>query len=177
MLRTKPGGARLGVDSVMEYMEHPISGLVATNGVAYSSVATIGTTAVTVLDQLIDPGIPLSLKELEVGFTQKFTGLNGSVGGSIAYYWQVRSETRVPSAGAVVKYTSSYCNVTGSYLKAIGTLIALEDTFSGYVNVGSVPYAPIRILLTAIGVTAANVEGKVKNSTYIRMVGNAIPGC
>ena len=174
--QVKPGGARLGVELPFHYVRHFVEGLVATDGIQYSAVATVGTTAVEILNQLIDPGINLHLKELEVSFTQKFEGLNGSFVGSMNYYWQIRPEARIPSGGFAVNFTGTYINITGTIVKAVGTLATSEDTFEGYAPVGSIPYAPIRLVLTAIGIQASILTGKVKNTSYVRFVGAPIPG-
>ena len=155
------------------------NGLVATDGVQYSAIATFGTTAVQILSSLIDPGFNVALKKIEVGLTQSFTGLNGSFVASMNYYWQVRSEYKEIGGTPSAPYEkqSALVNITGTYQKAVGTLAASEDTFSGYIPIGSLPYAPVRLILTAIGPDRAAVcQGRVKNSSYIRLVGNIIPG-
>lgn len=178
MVRVKPGGIRAGLETRITDIFKPVTGVTATDGVVYSSVATVGTTAVEVFTTLIDPGITLGIQELSAGFTQKFTGLNGSVAGSLAYYWRVRTEAKVlGSGGAFTNLTGAYVNVTGTQAKLVGTLVAYEDTFShNALSLGSIPYAPVRISLMAIGLAAANVKGEVKNSTYVGVKGLVIPG-
>lgn len=174
MAEFKRGGIRIGAELIQDITRHIVDGLVPTDNVQYTAVATVGTTAVSVFNKLFDPGFTIGLQELEVGLTQKFTGLNGSFVGSLNYHWQARSEY-VNSQGTQI--TGAYINITGTYVKAVGTLTTSEDTFQGYVPVASLPFAPIRLLLTAIDKDrAANFTGKVKNDSYIRMVGHIIPG-
>lgn len=177
-MKLKPGGIRAGAEVRITDVYHPITGNVATDGVVYSAVATVGTAAVAVWNGLIfDPGFSIKLQEFEVGLTQKFTGLNGAVGGSIGYYWEVQTEAdRIGSGGVPDRLNGAWVNVTGTYLKSIGTLIALEDSFAGRVALGSLPYAPIRARLMAWASSAANVEAKIKNSTYGIGKGLIIPG-
>ena len=176
-MRIKPGGVRAGIDFQQEYVEHPVQGLVATDGVVRSAVITVGTTAVEIQNWLVDPGFSLQLKEFYVGLTQRFTGLNGSFVGSLIYYWQAREEFVDISGQTPTLRASAYINISGTYQKSIGTLVAVEDSFTGYVPVGSVPHAPVRMRLMAIdGVRASSLYGDVKNSSVIKLIGNIIPG-
>lgn len=175
MGRTKPGASRLGIDLLFDRTYHPLQG-VATDGVVYSPVATFGTTAVEIFNALIDPGVTVGLKELEVGLTQKFTGLNASVAGSLSYYWLIRSEADVPSGPGLFRYMGSYRNVTGTFTKGVGTLIASEDTFAGRVSLAGISFTPVRISLMAQCLAAANMKGEVKSSTYVRPIGIVVPG-
>lgn len=172
MRRTKAGEVRPGVD-VFYDKSHPIvAGAIPTDGVQYSAIATFGTTNVDILSKLVDPGYPLELQFLEVGLTQSFTELLSATG-SLTYYWRARSEHVNPQG---TKVTGSYVNLTGTYQKGLTTGQTLTDTFSGYLDVGSIPYAPVRFVLTAVGLSAATMSAKVKNSSYVRMVGVVIPG-
>lgn len=175
-MRVKPApqGIPARIEIEKSLLRHIVDGLVATAGIQYSSVATFGTTAVQVFNKLIDPGYTIKLKECEVGLTQRFTGLNGSLVGSIMYHWTARSEYEDPVG---TFRTSSYVNITGTYQKAVGTLTTSDDTFSGYIETGgSLPFAPVRLVLTAVGIQPSVCEGKVKNSSYVRMVGVVVPG-
>ena len=172
-MTTKRGAIRRAVSPWQTYIEHIGVGQIATDGVVYSSIATFGTTAVEILSQLIDPGVSLKLKEIEASFTQKFTGLNGSFVASMSYYWDMRSEYQ-NAEGSLV--TSAYTPICGTYEKGVGTLVTSEDTISGYVAVGSVPGAPVRVRLQAFGLKASVGQGKVKNDSYVRLVGIVIPG-
>jgi hypothetical protein len=176
-MNTKFGASRIGVNDPLEYVGHPVTGQVATDGVVYSTVTTYGTTATEIFSALINPGYSMYLKEIEVGLTKRFTGLNGSFVGSTIYYWRMRPECNVPSRGFPIAFTGNYVNLSGTYQAAVGTLTTHDDTFSGFVDVGSVPYAPVRISLMAVGIQAGIANGKVKNSSYVRLVGNPIPGC
>jgi len=169
----KGGPIRPGVELLQVYTRYLGEGQIATDGLVYSSVATFGTTAVDVVNELIDPGFGLGLKHCELGLTQKFQGLNGSFVASMNYYWQARSEWDDPVG---TTRTGAYVNLSGTYQKAVGTLTTSEDTLSGYVPVASLPVAPFRLKLTAIGIQAAVCTGKVKNSSYVRLVGTVIPG-
>ncbi len=167
------GAIRPTIELFQTYTQHLGEGLIATDGVVYSPVATFGTTAVEILNKLIDPGFQLALKELEVGFTQKFEGLNGSFVASISYYWDARPEWQDPVGTTRI---GAYVAISNTLTKGVGTLTTSEDTLSGYVPVGSVPVAPVRIRLLATGLRVAVCTGKVKNNSYIRLVGLVIPG-
>lgn len=175
-MRIKSGEVHSVIGFLQEYSEPLVDGLVATDGVQYSSIATFGTTAVEILNKRIDPGVTMKLKELYVSLTQSFTGLNGSFVASMMYHWQVRPDDYLSIVGSVHRVMGAYTNIAGTYRKAVGTLAASEDTFTGYIPVGSVAYAPIRLVLTAIGIQAAVCQGRVKNSSIVKLVGNIIPG-
>ena len=167
---------RLMQNRLVDVIMPLVDGLLPTDGIQYSSVATFGTTAVEVLNKLIDPGVNLALQKLELGLTQKFEDLNGSFAGSMTYYWEANSEALVPSGGSLFPYTSTKINLTGTFTKGVGTMLTSEDTFSGLVTVASLPYAPFRLILTAVALGASRVTGKVKNASYVRLVGHIIPG-
>jgi len=159
---------------LQSYTEHLGQGLVATDGIQFSPVATVGTTAVTVLDELIDPGENWDIKELEVSFVQKFTELTGgTTAGSLSYYWQIRSEYR-DAAG--VEATTNFVAVNTAVGMGIASAANAENTVEGYVIVGSIPKAPVRIQMKATALYADAFEAKVKNTSYVRMVGTVIPG-
>ena len=172
----KPGGLRSGIEFQKTYTEHLVTGVVPTSGVQYSSVATVGTTAVELLNKLIDPGFSLALKELDLQFHHRFVGLKADSVGSIYAYWEARSESIIPSGGNPVAFTGAWVNVTGTHQITVGTLVSLSGTFAGYANLASLPYAPVRVRLTARSVKAADVTGEVVNSAYVKLVGNIIPG-
>ena len=176
-MQIKPGGARLGIDVVQSYIKHFGEGLVATDGVVYTAIATFGTTPVEVLNELVNPGFNMQLQEIEVGFTPRLAGLNGSFVGSLIYHWDMREEWFDAFGGANVgtMRTGGWINIAGTYAKSTGTVVAVEDTFSGYVPVGSVPHAPVRVRLTAQALVP-NSTGRVKNSSYIQLFGQVIPG-
>lgn len=174
MAKFKPGGIRIGAELIQDINLPLVDGAVATDGVQYSSVATVGTTAVTVFNKLFDPGFTIGLQKLEVGLTQAFAGLNGSSVASANYYWTAASEY-VNSQGTQI--TGAAVPITGTYARSAGTLLSSEDTFSGYVSVASIPFAPVRLKLIAVDANkAADFTAKVKSSSFIRMVGHIIPG-
>ena len=150
-------------------------GQVATDGVAYSAVATVGTTAVTIFSKFFDPSKTVKLDRLEVGLTKRFTGLNGSFVGSMIYYWTIQSKYKFPSGGALVEITGDEINISGTYQVAVGTLTTHDDTMS-HNQVASIPFAPFTVNLKAIGIRAGIVTGQVKNSSYVRLVGVSLPG-
>ncbi len=151
------------------YTKHFGEGLVPTDGIQRTSVATFGLTAVEILNELIDPGVDMTLQELQVGLTQRFTELTGgTTSGSLAYYWEARQES--------VATTRGYVNITGTFAKGVASGASAEDTFSGYVPVGSVPQAPFRLRLTADSLYADAYTGDIKNSSFVRLVGIVIPG-
>ena len=154
------------------FVLHPVGGLVATDGVVYSAVATVGTTAVEVFSQLIDPGMDVKLTELEVGLTQRFNNLIATSVGSIAYYWRARQNNQA-TLGA-------WLGIMATQSKGVPTSGVsedpAEDTFSGYIPVGSLPEAPFDISLMAVALVASSFVVDAKNSSYIKLVGAVIPG-
>lgn len=168
----KRGPIRRYIGLNQSYLEHLVSGQVATDGVVYGAVVTIGTTAVDIFDKLISPGFSLESKEIQVGLTQKFIELKNSVG-SISYNWKARSEF-VNSDGSI--NTLAYTPITATYSKGIGSLASSEDTFSGYLNVGSLRGVPIRVVLSAVCLVASSMTGQIKNSSFVDVLGLVIPG-
>ena len=176
-MRIKPGGFRRGIEFQQEYIRHLGEGLIATDGVVYGAAATFGTTPVVIINELIDPGFSMLLKELQVGLTQEFSGNNGSLVGSISYFWEAQEAYTEPGgATGPTLVTGAFINVTGTIQKGVGTLTTSEDTFSGYIPVGSLSHAPVRIKLTATGIGNHSASGRVKNSSFIKLVGNVLPG-
>lgn len=174
----KRGGIRAGIEVPQIFLKHLGVGAVATDGIQYSGVVTFGTTATEVINELVDPGFSMRLVgDLEVGFTQKFEGLNASFVGTIMYYWQARTEylDLLGSGGVLAPVTGSWIPLLGTLSKATGTLTTSEDTLSGYIPVGSITHAPVRFRLMAQSLVP-NSTGKVKNSSRIKMVGNILPG-
>ena len=162
-----------------EFVLHPVSGAVASDGVQLSTVATVGTTAVTVFSAKIDPACHLDLKELEVGLTYRFTPLSAALAGSLVTYWQLQSDYNKMNSAGPTNFVGGNINVAGTLSFNVATLAAgtySEHTYSGYIPIGSCPGAPLTLSLIALGVTAAIVTGRVKSSSYIRMIGAVIPG-
>ena len=168
---------RPSIDLHQKHVIPVVEGLVATDGLVYSPVATFGTTPVDILDVLLDPGYSMALKKIQVGLTQSFDNLIASSVGSLIYYWRMRSEYINPQG---TKVTGAYVNIMGTYAKGIPTSGVsgdpAEDTVSGYVAVASLPGAPVRAVLTAVGLVASSMAGKVKNSSYFEIEGIVIPG-
>lgn len=175
-MRFKAGDPRLGLNIAHRYVKNFGEGLIGTAGIVYGAVSTFGTTAVQVLDELVDPGFTMRLQRLNVGLTQEFRGQNGSFVGTIFYYWEARSEYIDTPAGVPTQRTGAWINVSGTYTKGVGTLTTSEDTFSGYVPVGSITHAPVRLRLTAVGVRDLAASGRIKNSSFVELVGLVIPG-
>lgn len=176
MTQVKKGAVRPSILDRVEFT-FPFSGMgaVATDGVQYTTVATVGTTAVTLVDELLDPGHSASTLKVAVGLTQSFTGLNGSLVGSLAYYWRARSEY-VNTEGTLI--TGGWVAFTGTYVKQVGTLATTEDTFSGLIDRASLPAFPARFQLIAVDkASAARETGKLKSSSFVRFEGLVIPGC
>lgn len=167
MADIKRGPVRRHIELLNSYTKHLVDGLCPTSGIQYSPVATLGTATLSVLDILIDPGVDFALQEIEVGLTQKFTNLKDAVG-SLTYFWEARQES--------IATTRAYTRITADITKGIGSLSNSEDTFSGYINVGSVSEAPIRLRLMAVGLAASSMECKVKSSSYVQLLGVIIPG-
>jgi hypothetical protein len=157
------------VDIFKTYTEHFVSGLATSDGVQYSSVATVGTTAVEVFNRLIDAGVDMTLKELEVSLIPKFTELTGgTTTGSLFFYWRARQES--------VATTRNYIALCATTGQGIGSGASLSPTLSGYIPIDSIPQAPIRLSLTAQALYASAFEAKVTNNSYVRLVGIVIPG-
>ena len=173
MTEIKAGNVERKADLFHTYIHRFGAGNVATDGVVYSPIATFGTTGVEVLNELIDPGVNMDLKQIEVGLTQSFTELL-SANGSLRFQWKVREEWHDSPAGTL--RTESYVGVFATQAKSFTTGQTLEDTFSGYLAVGSFRHAPLRVVLTAACGSAIGISGKVKNSSYIKLVGIIIPG-
>lgn len=160
------------IEVLKEFVFPLVSGLVATDGVVYSPVGTVGTANSSIHDVIIDLGFKLALRSIEVGLTQRFDNqLTNSVA-SLDYYWQVRSQPHGSTYGWV--------NIQGTYTKVVPTSGVAgdpaEDTFSGYLSVASLPFTPIRIELTARGSVMDALRGQVKNSSFIKLMGIVIPG-
>ena len=159
------------IEPWQEFIFKLVDGLVATDGIQRSPVATIGTTGVEVLSKLLDPGLDFKLLMIEVGLTQRFDNLNAASVGTANYYWQMRQEN--------VATTRAWVNFTGTLAKGVPTSgVAgdpVEDTFSGYVNVGSVPECPVRLRLMAVALADAQFLADVKNSSYAKLAGLVIP--
>ena len=157
------------VDLFKTVTVHPVGGLLAADSVQYSAVATVGTTAVEVWNSLIDPGVDLTLQELELSLIPKFTELTGgTTTGSLFFYWRARQESVATTRGYV-----GLCATTG---QGIASGANLSPTLSGYIPVASIPQAPIRISLMAQALYASAFEAKVVNNSYVRFVGIVIPG-
>jgi hypothetical protein len=179
MARVKPGQIRASVEDWKDVLLHfPVNANISSDGGQYSPVATVGTTPVYVASELFDPGVTVALKEASVGLTAMFTGLNGSMAGSINYYWEARTEAVVIGSGnSPVRLDGAWVNLSGTLSKSVPTLSTSEDTYSGQLKLGSLPYAPIRIRLTAVDTARASCEtGKVKCSSIVQFVGNVLPG-
>lgn len=172
MADIKRGPIRRYVGLNQSYLEHLVSGQVATDGVVYGAVVTVGTTAVEVFNRLVNPGFSLGNKGIQVGLTQRFTELTGSVG-SVYYQWDARSEF-VNADGSI--NTLGYAQIGATYAKGVAASSTSEDTHSGYLNTGSLPGSPIRFRLTAVATGAARVTGQVKNSSFVEIDGIVIPG-
>ena len=165
----QPGPVNMVVDQLQSLTYYPVEGLVATDGIVYGAISTVGTTAVEILNKLIDPGIDWKLHQIEVGLTQKFTELiGGTTNASLAYYWQAKQEN--------VATIRDWINISGTLAKGIASNAAVEDTLAGFVPVGSIPESPIRFRLMAQAIVDSSMTGKVKNSSYIRLIGSVIPG-
>jgi len=152
-----------------------VGGAVATDNAQFSTAVTCATgAAVELFNKLVDVGVPLRLLNLQVNLLHKFEGNNGSLMGSLMFHWQARSEAGVPSGGAVAPYTGSYLGISATYSVGVGTLATVGGTLAGFLNVGSFPYAPVRIRLLGLG--APSINGGIKADSYVRIKGNVIPG-
>ena len=157
---------------LQELIIHPVANLLATDGVQISAVATVGTTAVEVFTKLIDPGMDMRLLELEVGLTGRFDNLIANSVGSIAYYWRARRNIQgTQHAWLGLMATQGIGVATGG-----ATGDPKDDTFSGYVPVGSLADAPFDLSLMAVAIVASSMLVSVKNSSYIKLIGAVIPG-
>ena len=150
-------------------------GLVATDGVQRTGVVTFGTVSATIIDELIDPAQDWWLKRINVGLTQRFTEV-ASVNASLSYYWQARSEYRFPGTAGLVATIRGWVVFTGTYQKGIAAKANSEDTFSGDIDVGSLPGLPARFQLIAQGLVANSMTAQLKNSSFVEFIGTVIPG-
>ena len=171
----KSGGIRLSADFSHQYTHVFGAGNVATDGVAYSPIASFGTTAVEILNELVNPGFSLNNQSIYTQLTQQFTGLNGSFIGTVRYFWEAREEWYDPAGVQGTMRTGSWLPLMGTFSKSTGTLLSSEDTLSNYLSVGSLPHSPIRVRLTADALQP-NSYGRVKNSSKLILVGSPIPG-
>jgi len=152
-----------------------VDGQVATDGIQYSTAVACATGSdVNIISKTIDFGDNIRPLKIEVGLTQKFVGGNGSLAGSLMYYWQGRVNALVPSGQGVANYQSGWCALSPTISKGIGTLVTVEDTLSGDLSVATFGYFPIDIRLVTRG--APSISGYLKNASYVRVIGNIIPG-
>lgn len=175
-MEVRKGKARIGVDALTEFVHQFGAGIVATDGVVYAGTVAYGTLPVEIVDEVIDFGINMRTHSIQVGLTQKFTGVNGSFNGSLTYYWQARSEYIDFAGGTPTHKTGNYVNITGTLQKTVATLGTSEDTLSGYIDVGSLTHFPARFQLVVFAHTNPSGNGKMKNSSFIKVVGEVIPG-
>lgn len=175
-MEVRRGGARLSIDSLTEYIHHFGAGLIATDGVVNAGTVAYGTESANIVDALINPGAQLRARHIEVGLTQTFTSANGSFNGSLSYYWQARTEHIEQETGIPTLKTGDWVALTGTLQKVIATLGSTEDTLSGRIDVGSLTNFPARFRLVAFAHTNPSGNGKMKNSSFIKVVGEVIPG-
>ncbi len=172
-VETQRGKPRIGVEIAKSFTLHPVDGQVSSGGVQFSSVATFGTTPVEIFNKVINPGYNQQLTELEANLEANFEGLNGSFVGSINYQWEMQEAFRT-SEGTVL--TGTLISVSGTIEDAMGTLANITRSLEGYIPIGSVPHSPVRLILTVAGLRASVGVAKVTNNSYVRLVGNILPG-
>ena len=158
-------------ENIQEYIHRFGMGQVATDGVQYSTAATVGTVGavVAILSETIDPGVDLRLKKIEVGLTQRFTNKLAAYQASLSYYWQARRD-----GIGTLQWLALTPTIQKNVASGIGSLS--EDTVSGFINVASLSQTPIVIRLMAFAHRDNNLSGDVKNSSYVRLIGSVIPG-
>lgn len=161
------------IEALQSYTERFGAGQVGSSGLQYSAAAPFGTVATAVFDKLIDPGFSMTLKELQIHLEHRYTNLLDAVG-SVAYFWRARPEFINPQGS---KVTGTYINLTGTYLIWCGSLANIVGTFNGYVPVGSVPNAPVRLQLVAQGLVGSTMTAEITNNSYAKLYGLTIPGC
>jgi len=144
------GRVQRKVELLQTYKEILAAGNIASTAIGsipeqYSVATTVGASAVEVMNKLIDPGIGLGLKRIQVELSAKFTYL-GSAAGSLSFYWDARSEWFDPVG---THRTTTYVNLTGTTESPAGSAVnnAYEFIHGGYLDVGSLPQAPIRLRL------------------------------
>lgn len=163
------------LSSLVDQTLYLVDGLVATDGVQYSATTACATgAAVEIFNKLVDLGQSIRPLRINVNLLEMFQGIDATKMGSLMYHWQARSEAVVPSSTAVGLFTGNYCELTGTYVKGVGTTLTVGGTFNGDVSVASLPFFPIRLRLLAQG--APSIMGYIKNASYVRVVGNIIPG-
>ncbi len=164
------------VDLRQIYTQRFGEGQIATDGVVYSGVVTIGTGNTDILDILINPGMAMRLDSIQVGLTQAMAEITDA-DGSLTYFWQMRSEGALLGTGGPIATTMGFANLSGNLEKGVASLSSNEDTLSGYIVTGSVPRLPARLKLTASAALLDDqITGKVKNSSFVRFEGTVIPG-
>jgi len=181
-MNIKPGGARLGVDYRQTFREQLAGGLLGSTGIAYGAVATIQAAASvnTLVDKFIDPGHAMKNESAFFHLISQFIGVNGSNAGTMAYYWQARSEwfdgQGGKSAGIGTMRVTSYVPLTGTYNLNVGTLLTSTPTLTGYAPIASLPYTPIRLQLKGYCLTANRNTHAMAAQSYVELIGNVIPG-
>ena len=160
------------IEPIQAFIDRLVGGQIATDGVQYSAIATVGTGGTVVFTKRIDPGVDLTLKSLEVGLTQRFNNLLATSVVSLSYWWRARVDN--------VGTSNQNWQTLSALAKGIPTSgVAgdpVEDTLSGFFPVGSLPEAPFILDLIAQGLVASGLTGEVKNSSYVKLVGIVIPG-
>lgn len=173
-MKVKGGPIQPTIDSYKEFLYRfqPRYGLTG-SGIQYSPTGAAGTTAAEILSVLVNPGYQMSPKWMEAALTSKFT-LTASTGGTTIYYWQARQIITDPIG--TLRQTTWSMITSGTRVITIGSAAGnnQENTDSGYIP--SPPALPAEFRLMAEGNVSGVVVGEIKNNSYIKAIGNIIPG-
>jgi len=150
---------------LIDHEQPLVEGLVATDGVQYSTEGTITNSLTTGWSKKIDFGFDIKPLLLEAILTARFTNVLNNVV-SLSFYWQAKKST--PSL--------AWINISPSINIPVGTQATntFEHTFIGNVPVATITELPIDLRLAGLG-TAGGCTVAIKNNSTIRFVGSVIP--
>ena len=158
------------VDQLVAYEKVlSITNTIATDGVQYSGVITVGTVAANIMLETIDPGVDVRLKSLEVSLTVRFDNLIAAVG-SIHYVAEIARNNQ----GTI----DFFLRISPTMALGVGSLTYVEQTLTGQVDLTGllIPEAPLNIRVYAAALVASSMTGRIKNTSYVSLVGNALVG-
>ena len=160
------------IDPFRIFTKYLVEGQVASDGIAFSAVATVGTTAVTVFNQLIDESRDIALTRLELMLQHRMDNLNAAAVGTAIYVWRGRIENEGTLGPWIGLCPTMIIGVPTSGVAGDPAI----PTLSGYFPVGSLREAPLRLQLVMSAGAAAQFAADVKNTSYVTLQGNVIPG-
>jgi len=168
-------GKRAFISSPVTYKDTLVAGDL-TGSIQASTQVTVGTILATAFTKRIDPGYNMHLKSIEMHLMDNVYCKNGSIVGSVQMYWEARSDSVVPAAGIAAIASTAFVPITGTIEQSGGTLAAVNATYSGFVDVGSIPYTPIEIRLRATSLKDDDNLVNILSGSFVEVIGNVIPG-